>query len=132
MPYLIGVALALLTILAGRVIGLDRDRALYPVVLVVVALIYVLFAAMTGSTRVVGTEVAIALPFFVLMHWGFRASLWWVVAGLAAHGLLDSVHGHVVANGGVPGWWPAFCASYDIAAAAGLAVLLRGPIRATV
>jgi len=35
------------------------------------------------------------------------------------------VHGQLIADPGVPVWWPAFCASYDITAAAWLAGLLR-------
>lgn len=124
MPYLIGALLAGATIVLARLAGLDRDRALYPVVLVVVALVYVLFASLTGSTALILGEVAIAVPFIAIMRSGFSASLWWIVGGLAAHGLLDTVHGHLIANPGVPAWWPAFCASYDVAAALGLAVML--------
>jgi hypothetical protein len=38
-------------------------------------------------------------------------------AGLAAHGVLDFFHGRLVANPGVPPWWPAFCRAFDVAAA---------------
>ena len=124
MPYLIGVLLAAATILGARLAGLDRDRALYPVVLIVVALPYILFASMTRSSALILGETAIAVPFIGLMLSGFRGSLWWIAGGLAAHGMLDAVHGHVLANPGVPEWWPAFCGSYDIAAALGLAVML--------
>ena len=129
MPYLIGILLAAATIVGARLAGLDRDRALYPVVLVVVALPYILFASMTRSTGVILGEAAVALPFFALMLQGFRVSLWWIVAGLAAHGMLDAVHAQVIPNPGVPEWWPAFCASYDIAAALGLAAMLRAASR---
>jgi opacity protein-like surface antigen len=125
MPLLVGIVLAAATILGARLAGLDRDRALYPVVLVVVALPYILFASMTRSTGVILSEAVVALPFLALMHQGFRVSLWWIVAGLAAHGMLDTVHAHLIPNPGVPEWWPAFCASYDIAAALGLAIMLR-------
>jgi hypothetical protein len=52
---------------------------------------------------------------------GFKVSLWFVVAALAAHGMFDSVHGELIANPGVPAWWPAFCLAYDVTAAAYLA-----------
>jgi len=55
---------------------------------------------------------------------GFRTSLWIIVAGLFGHGLFDAVHGHLIANPGVPAWWPAFCAGYDVLAAACLALQL--------
>jgi hypothetical protein len=42
-------------------------------------------------------------------------------AGLAAHGVQDLFHARLVANPGVPAWWPAFCLTYDLAAAGYLA-----------
>ena len=55
-----------------------------------------------------------------------------LVIALAAHGLMDLVHGSVIANPGVPAWWPSFCLTYDVTAAAYLAsLLLTGRVRAT-
>ena len=45
---LVGAALALATIAMARFAGLDRDRALYPVMLIVVPSYYALFAVMRG------------------------------------------------------------------------------------
>jgi hypothetical protein len=43
------------------------------------------------------------------------------------------VHGTVISNSGVPGWWPAFCLTYDVTAAGYLAWLLTsGRIRAAI
>lgn len=53
-------------------------------------------------------------------------SLWWVVGGLAAHGIFDVFHGHMIADAGVPRWWPSFCLSFDLFAATYLAALLLG------
>jgi hypothetical protein len=39
-------------------------------------------------------------------------------------GVVDFLHGHLIANPGVPAWWPTFCLAYDVAAAACLAWLL--------
>lgn len=47
-PVLIGIALAPAIVLLGRLTGLDRDRALYPVTLIVIAAYYVLFATIGG------------------------------------------------------------------------------------
>ena len=58
---------------------------------------------------------------------GFKRSAWIVVAALAGHGVQDAVHGHIVANAGVPAWWPAWCLAYDVGAAAALAWLLTRP-----
>jgi hypothetical protein len=35
--------------------------------------------------------------------------------------VLDFFHARLVANPGVPVWWPAFCLTYDVAAAGYLA-----------
>jgi hypothetical protein len=47
------------------------------------------------------------------------------VAALAGHGVVDAVHGRLIANAGVPAWWPAWCLAYDVGAAAWLAWLLH-------
>ena len=121
MPYLIGIVLALAVSAYATALELDRDRAFYPTVLIVVAAYYVLFAAMGGSGRVVIVESLLMAVFVVAASVGFRGSLWLVVAGLAAHGVMDLFHQHLVANPGVPSWWPAFCSAYDVAAAGYLA-----------
>ena len=121
MPFLIGITLALLVSGYATAIRLDRGRAFYATLVVVVASFYVLFAAMSGSGRAVAIEALIAGGFVVAASLGFRRSSWILCAGLAAHGLLDAVHAHVVTNVGVPAWWPAFCGSYDLAAAGYLA-----------
>jgi hypothetical protein len=48
-----------------------------------------------------------------------------VVAALAAHGIFDFFHPHLLINPGVPVWWPGFCLTYDVTAAGYLAWLLR-------
>jgi hypothetical protein len=67
------------------------------------------------------SEALIGGVFIVAASVGFRGSLWLVAAGLAAHGIQDFFHGSIVANPGVPVWWPAFCGAYDVAAAGYLA-----------
>jgi hypothetical protein len=104
--------------------GLDRDRALYPAVMIVIALYYVLFALIGGSTQVLIVESAVAIGFVGLALVGFRFTLWLVAVALAAHGVFDWVHPHIYANRGVPAWWPSFCIAYDAVAAAYLAWLL--------
>lgn len=125
MAYLIGVALALVVYLFANRVGLDRDRAFYPTVLVVVALYYDLFAVMGGSNEALLAELVGTVVFVVFVVLGFRRNLWFAVAGLAGHGVFDLVHPHLITNPGVPAWWPAFCLAYDVTAAAGLALLLH-------
>jgi hypothetical protein len=131
MALLVGALLAFAVGLLGRLSGLDRDRAFYPTAAIVIASYYCLFAAMGASTRVLVLESLVAGAFLAVAVLGFRSSLWVVVIALAAHGLFDLVHGAVLSNPGVPGWWPPFCLAYDVSAAGYLAWLLAsGRVRA--
>src|SRR4051812_24482611 len=109
----------------GTLVGLDRDRAFYTTIMLVIAVLYILFAAMGGSTRALLLETALATAFIVVTIIGFKYSLWLVAGALAAHGIQDVFHGGVIANAGVPVWWPPFCSAYDVVAAGYLAFLLR-------
>ena len=125
MPYVIGVVLAAVVAVFARCVRLDRDRAFYPTVMIVIASYYVLFAVMSGSTETVVIESVVMALFAAAAVAGFRSSAWIVVAALAGHGVFDAVHGQFIDNTGMPAWWPAWCLSYDVGAAAGLAWLLR-------
>lgn len=125
MAFLVGVVLALCVSLGARFVGLDRDRAFYPTVLAVVASYYGLFAVMGGSTQALLIESGVIVAFLVAVVLGFKRSLWIVAVALVAHGLFDLVHGHFIANPGVPAWWPWFCMAYDVTAGVWLAWLLR-------
>jgi len=130
MPYAIGIILALITAIMARLVRFDRDRAVYPTYMIVIAAYYVLFAAMTGDHRTILVESIIGAVFVALAIVGFRSSLWLAAAALAGHGLMDLVHDRLVSNPGVPEWWPAFCSAYDVAIGGILAWLLhRGAIR---
>jgi hypothetical protein len=125
MPYVIGIVASAGVAVFARYVGFDRDRAFYPTVVIVVALYYVLFAVMSGSVQTVVSESVVTSLFASAAVAGFKSSAWIVVAALAGHGVFDAVHGHIIENAGVPGWWPAWCLAYDVGAAAGLAWLLR-------
>ena len=125
MMYFIGLVLSGAVAVFARVTGLDRDRAFYPTVTIVIALYYVLFAVMSGSLHTVVLESGVMLVFATAAVLGLRSSLWIVVAALAGHGVFDAVHAHVMDSAHVPAWWPAWCLAYDVGAAAGLAWLLR-------
>lgn len=124
MAVLIGLAVAMSVALLSRIAGLDRDRALYPVVLVFIAAYYILFAVIGGSQTEIWAESLVFLMFVGIAIAGFRSSLWLVAGGLAAHGLFDVFHHDIVTGRGVPTWWPSFCLGADVAAAACLAILL--------
>ena len=132
MAIIVGAVLALAVGLMATVTGLDRDRAFYPVVTIVIGFLYALFAVMGGSTHALILESLVGIVFLVAAVAGFKSSLWIVAAALAAHGIFDLGHHLVISNPGVPSYWPRFCGTYDLVAAAYLAWLLRsGRLRAT-
>lgn len=125
MALLIGALLAFSVGLFATGVGLDRDRAFYPVVTIVIASYYALFAVMGASTDALVLESLACVLFLVAAVTGFRWSLWVVVVALVAHGIFDLTHTAVISNPGVPIWWPQFCLAFDITAAAYLAWLLK-------
>jgi len=125
MALLVGALLAFAVGVFATVSGLDRDRAFYPTVAIVIASYYSLFAAMGASMRALVLESLLAGAFLAVAVIGFRSSLWVVVIALGAHGAFDLAHGAVISNPGVPRWWPAFCLTYDATAAGYLAWLLK-------
>lgn len=125
MELLIGTVLAVAIGASATFLRLDRDRAFYPTVMIVIASYYVLFAVMGGSTQTLTMELAAMAVFFLVSITGFRYSLWLVVGALVAHGIFDVIHGRLIANPGVPDWWPAFCLAYDVVAAGYLGWLLK-------
>jgi hypothetical protein len=125
MEYLIGLGLALAVGLFARFVGLDRDRAFYPTLMIVIAMLYGLFAILGKSMTVLGLESVIGAGFILAATLGFKRNLWLVVAALAGHGVFDFFHDHLFANPGVPVWYPGFCGTYDVVAAAWLAWMIR-------
>jgi len=132
MALAVGALLALSVGVFATVLGLDRDRAFYATLMLVIAALYSLFAVMGSSTHALAVEALIGVLFIGITAAGFKGSLWLVVVALAGHGVFDIFHDSVVSNPGKPVWWPAFCSAYDIVAAGYLAWLLRsGRTRAT-
>jgi hypothetical protein len=123
--YVVGLVLSVGVAFFARLTGFDRDRAFYTTVVLVVASYYILFAAMGDSVETILVESAVMIGFAIAAVAGFKSSLWIVAGALAAHGAFDFVHAGVVQNAGVPAWWPAFCLSYDVGAAAILAWLVN-------
>lgn len=128
MEYTVGISLAIGVSLFGTFTGFDRDRSFYPVMTVAIASIYELFSVMGGSTHALSLETIGFCAFALAAVVGFKSNLWIVVGTLAGHGVFDLAHPHLIANPGVPAWWPAFCMTYDISAALYLAWLLNRSI----
>ncbi len=128
MQYLIGVILSLAVAGFAGILGLSRERAFYPLVLIVVASYYVLFAVMGASGRALAIEILVATAFALFAVIGFKRDLWWVAAALVGHGIFDLFHPLLFANPGVPRWWPGFCLAFDGIVGGWLAVsLMREP-----
>lgn len=129
----VGVALGVFVWLFGRLVGLDRERAYYATILLVVASYYALFAVMGGSVPALLMESVAVVVFWAVTVLGFKRSQWGIVAGLAGHGAFDGVHGLLVTNPGMPVWWPYFCGSIDVTMAAGLAwIVLKTDTKSSV
>jgi hypothetical protein len=124
MEYSIGAILSLAVVVFALLTGLDRDRAFYPTVLIVVATYYILFAIMGTSGHALLLESIIAGSFLAIAVIGFKTNLWLVAVGLAGHGVFDFFHHFVTENPGVPLWWPGFCLAFDVIAGGFLCVLL--------
>ena len=133
MALLIGLGLAVAVAIFARIVGLDRDRAFYPTVLIVVGSYYVLFAAMAGGMTGLRLDILFFLAFAGSAVLGFRTSMWIVAAGLALHGVFDFARLGLLPAPGAPQWWPDFCGGFDVAAAVVLGALLvagkGGPAR---
>jgi len=123
---IIGVTLALAVGIIFSKLGFARDRSFYPTVMIVIAAYYVLFALIDGSPRALRSELGPFAAFAAAAVAGFRWSPWFVVAALAGHGIFDLAHPQVITNHGVPSFWPDFCSTYDLVAAAYLAASLVG------
>lgn len=122
MEFVVGIVLALVVSRFARWTGLDRDRAFYATVAIVVASYYVLFAAMGGSTETLVVEALVMSAFVLAAVIGFKFNEWLIVACLAGHGVFDVFHHLVVENPDAPQWWPAFCLAFDVGAAVLLAI----------
>lgn len=124
MGYGIGSVLSLAVAAFAKWLGLDRDCAFYPTVLIVVASYYVLFAVMGGTPDALLLECMAMAAFVLAAVAGFKVNLWFAVAGLVGHGIFDFFHAGMITNAGVPHWWPSFCLSFDAGAGAILGWLL--------
>jgi hypothetical protein len=133
MPLLIGIFLAFIVGLSASGVGFDRERGFYPVVTIVIASYYALFAVMGASTHELVLESIFAVVLGLGGARGFKWSLWLVVGALVAHGGFDLIHSAIISNPGIPNWWPQFCLAYDFVAAGYLAWLLTsGRLRSSI
>ena len=91
MEYLIGLILSLAVAGLATVVGFDRERAFYPIVMIIIASYYVLFAAMGASRRALIIEIVIATAFLLVAVLGYRRNFWLVVASLLGMAHRDAI-----------------------------------------
>ena len=127
-PILVGVLLAVAIAALGKFTRFDEDRSFYSTVLVIIASYYVLFAVLGGSGHALVSELVVAVVFSVVAISGALSVPILVGIGIAAHGLFDLVHDVLIENSGVPAWWPAFCASIDVALGLWVIAITRSQI----
>lgn len=129
MEYLVGITLAIIFCAAAAGLGMDCERVFYPAVVMTVASYYLAFAVVDGRAEVMRSEVAIAAVFIIAAVLGFKRNPWVAVVALGGHGVMDAFHHHLVHNSGVPRSWPGFCMSFDVTAAALVALLILARAR---
>ncbi|GMN05586.1 hypothetical protein MTsPCn5_09740 [Croceitalea sp. MTPC5] len=125
MELAIGIILGFATVILAKVTGFSRDRGFYPLLLIVIALYYVLFAFQYAVNTAILLEVGIALIFSVLAFIGHKRSLIIVAAGLALHGIYDLLHSAIPYTTEAPDWWAMFCLGFDVVLAIGLLLAIR-------
>ena len=116
MEYVIGGMMAVAVIGLGVTRRLGACRNYFPIVLIVSASYYVLFAVMGGSMPALLAEIGFASLVSLVALIGFRKNLWFVAGGMIGHGVYDFFHRSIGANPGVPQWWPGFCMAFDVVA----------------
>ena len=85
----------------------------------------VYLASSAGPQTLMLEFVGIA-AFLLVSLLGIKTTLWWVVGALAVHGVFDWFHGRLIADPGVPSWWPMFClTSWQRRISRGFWVVLR-------
>jgi hypothetical protein len=99
----------------------------YALGLTLIAAVYIGFAVADGRPVVVVVETAVASLFVLVAAISVTGSGWWFVAGLVGHGLKDLWQHRTgfVAN---TRWWPPFCATVDVVAAALVAIAITADV----
>ncbi len=114
MEYFSGIIVAVVIATFASIIGFDKDKSFYPVVLIVIAIFYVLFAAMSGGLDTIFSESVIVVIFFIIAIIGFKKTTFVVAFGLIGHGVFDLFHNQLITNASMPVWWPTFCVMVDV------------------
>jgi hypothetical protein len=99
----------------------------YALGLALIAAVYIGLSVADGRAHVIAVEIGVASVFVVVAAASVTGSAWLLVAGLVGHGLKDLWQHRTgfVAN---TRWWPPFCATVDVVAAAVIAVTILADV----
>jgi len=114
MNYLIGIVAGLIL---GGVISrqsLFVQQRIYPLLLILIAVFYVIFGFVADAPEVLVTELRVAFAFvmFGLVGFNYMASL--IPVGYVGHALYLLTHDQAVIDAAIPAWWPECFAALDI------------------
>ena len=120
---LMGAGLGALLMLTLYHAEMLQERSGSAVLLAAVAVFYPVFAVIEGDFADIFLHSTVFLGFAWLALRGFRYGMHVIAGGLLAHGLFDI--GLIALSAPGPIWWPVFCASLDIVAAAAMIRLVQ-------
>lgn len=111
---IVGILLAIAIVVSARLSCFEKDRSFYPVLLIVIALYYVLFAFQTFRKDEILFEVSVAIIFLFLAILGHHKNLRIIGLALILHGSYDLIHHSIPVATNPPKWWPLFCFGVDV------------------
>lgn len=122
-----GAGLGILTLGLFRLARIHKEHGTYAVLLLMIAAIYPIMALHSGAPELSRLHIGLAGAFGLCALLGARFSMWIIVLGLAAHGLLDFALHQDAIESPAQAWYLSICVGFDLAVAAGLAgFLLQG------
>lgn len=125
----LGIGMAIFMIFSMKAMKTENTVWAYPLTLLSLPLIYVVFAIVGHDFYALGLEMLIGLPFLVItivcckQH--LKNSAYIMAAGWMLHGVYDAFHPALFHNAGIPEWWPVFCGAVDVIIGLYLLVLAR-------
>ncbi len=123
LPFGLGIILTTGLLFVSTMVGLHRDRGVYPITLIAIALFYVVFAFEHGGVWEIAFNSVVACLFLLFAIGGYVRSLWIVAIGLILHGLFDVVYAASASNP-APDWWAPLCLTVDLLLGLFLVVLI--------
>ncbi|EAU39756.1 hypothetical protein FP2506_00040 [Fulvimarina pelagi HTCC2506] len=113
MSLITGLLLGVISIIAMRMTGIERQRGTWVTTVLAIASFYVVFAVEYGnhSTLIIHTIIAAVSAFFAVLATATNA--WWLAATLIAHGVFDLAAGRILPDPS-PSWWGPFCVGVDL------------------